>query len=274
MPRKKKAPAEPEKAPEAKPLEAPAFDELQDIDDADSDYDSTEEAPQSNDVQASQNPEKTDYLKYFLIGIIVAFVIGGSLIAVKSLSKDDGWLIKPPTSISGLAVLNPSEDVGEGWNMSFQATNLAQLDPESRAQFLYQNVKDAAQWEFTRGTDELMLIWVRVYPDAETLQKNNMFFTNNFAWLTTTYLPFAEYGRIGGYRAEGASVPLMLYAEKYNTTMLYIVYYNVEGDKYTTENMEQDKKMLADIGRALYGKLDLYNEFNKDLNNTAEQIEA
>ncbi|HKZ49951.1 MAG TPA: hypothetical protein VJ110_03030, partial [Candidatus Nanoarchaeia archaeon] len=64
--------------------------------------------------------------------------------------------------------------------------------------------------------------------------------------------------RIGGYRAEGANPPLMLYAEKENK-MLYVVYFN-KGDSYTSDNMVQDQVFMIDFGRILYGKLDSYEQ--------------
>ena len=208
-------------------------------------------------VSSQQPSEKFDLLKWFFIGMVLVFVLGGAWFGVSKYILNSDRPIDLPPKTTGLAVLQPAGELTEDWLISYQHTNLAEIDPANRAEFLSENVLDAANWEFKKG-EETLLVWVRVYENAEELDTHNFPFTNDLAWHSTTRLAFGDNGRIGGYRAEGANPPLMLYAEKENK-MLYVVYFN-KGDSYTSDNMVQDQVFMIDFGRILYGKLDSYEQ--------------
>lgn len=210
-----------------------------------------ETKPQPEQTLQKHPAEKSDALKWFFLGLIVVFVIGGFFLYTQ-LHPNANIDNNSPT---GLAVYNP-QDLLKDWQLISSGTNLAEIEPALRTEMMSQGVVDAAVWEFGKSqSDERLYFWTRIYSDNETRDKYDYIFNGPLVWRSSLRAGVAigDEGIIGVYRTE-ENDPLMLYFAK-DKQVWYISYYNyvnANGSAYNAANMTADKQFLVDLGREFY----------------------
>ena len=83
--------------------------------------------------EPKQPAEKSDFLKWFFIGLIVVSIVGGYFIYTH-MHPNTNFVNNPTT---GLAVYNP-EKLLAGWTLDVSRTNLAEMPTDIRAEMLSQ----------------------------------------------------------------------------------------------------------------------------------------
>lgn len=198
-----------------------------------------------------QPEEKSDFLKWFFVGLIVVSLVGGYLIY--SQLHPNTNIITPTT---GLAVYNP-QNLLKGWQLTSSGITLAEMEPALRTEMMSQGVTDVAVWEFGKSkSDEKLYFWTRIYQDNETRNKYDGIFNGPLVWRNGLRANIAagDEGIVGVYRTAAENDPLMVYIAQ-GKQIWYISYYNyvnVNGSAYNATNMDADKQFLVNLGREFY----------------------
>jgi len=192
-------------------------------------------------------------MKWFVGGAAIAAILMIALFFLTVHNIKGSYFPNNPNAVktTGLAVYEPT-DLLKGWTLNDSRTNLAEVSSDLRAQWMQQNISDAAMWHYTKGAEDLY-VWLRVYPDKATLEKNKDF-TSMLVWASVTNLGIGDNAIIGGYKAGEGKVPLLVYVAKDNK-MFYASYYNQNGD-YNTTNLYDDEHFLVSFARDMLNKLD------------------
>jgi hypothetical protein len=192
-------------------------------------------------------------MKWFIGGAAIAAILMVALFFLTLHNINGSYFPDNPNAVkvTGLAVYEPT-DLLKGWTLNDSRTNLAEVSSDLRSQWMQQGIKDAAMWHYTKGAEDLY-VWLRVYPDKATLEKNKDF-TSMFVWDSVTNLGIGDNAIIGGYKAGEGKVPLLVYVAKDNR-MFYASYYNQNGN-YNATSLSDDEHFLVSFARDMLSKLD------------------
>jgi hypothetical protein len=196
--------------------------------------------------EKAKKPNKSDFLKWFLIGMLLTSILSGCLIYLKTSSSQS-------SPLTGLAAYNPQKLV-EGWQLTSASTNLAEIELPLKKEMMLQGVVDAAVWEFSKGKEKLYF-WTRIYKDEKTRKSYDYVFDGPLAWRNgfRTNIVAGDEGIIGIYKTSGND-PLMVYIAQ-GKQIWYIAYYNYvneNGPAYNATNINEDKQFLVALGKEFY----------------------
>ncbi|MBI2041045.1 MAG: hypothetical protein HYT16_02995 [DPANN group archaeon] len=185
-----------------------------------------------------------------LVKILLAAVIVAAVVVLAGLYMEFRANTQTQSNSDSLLRFQPDASELKGWQLTWEAKNLAEWPEEQRKSFISKNIEDAAGWRYQRGTETLE-IWARDFASEEDVRKIETGITNPLFWKAQSALGFADYAMIGVHVSEKPS-PLLIYFAK-NRTIFYINYYNKDG-VYDASQITKDKALLVLLAKKMLAK--------------------
>lgn len=185
-----------------------------------------------------------------LVKILLAVIIVATVVVLAGIYMEFGANTQKQANSDSLLRFQPSASELKGWQLTWEAKNMAEWPEEQRKSFISKNIDDAAGWRYQKD-NETVEIWVREFRTQDDLQKVELGITQPFFWKAQSALGFADYAMVGVHVSEKPS-PLLMYFAK-NKTMFYINYYNKDGT-YDASQILKDKTFLTLLAKKMLAK--------------------
>ena len=156
------------------------------------------------------------------------------------------------------------KDIGEGWQLVWEAKNLVGWPLEQQKTFATDGIADSAGWKYLRG-NETLHIWARNFNSLDELVKVESEkvsvspYKGSIYWKDVSELPqYGEMARIGVFSAanDKENTNLFLYVAQ-NKTMFFIQYTNQQfngHERYEKIKLFDDKRFLIGLFKKISAK--------------------
>ena len=198
--------------------------------------------------------------KLIFVLLFIAMLLASGC-AGKKTEPQDTQII--PTG-SAYAYKPDIKDIGDGWQLVWEAKNMAGWPLDQQKTFATDGIVNAAGWTYSRG-NETLHVWARNFNSLDELVKVESEkvsvspYKGSFYWKDISELPqYGEMARIGVFdtKSDKEYTNLFLYVAQ-NKTMFFLQYTNqiYNGhERYEKAKLFDDKRFLIGLFKKISAK--------------------